>query len=442
MPPLYDPKALTESLELDYVNRPRALNRWLRRCTWAAGAAALIFVVWAVWPTNHMALQAGPLSTSHAMFSNDCGKCHTESFATALRLVSGGGEYILSTPDHACTQCHKGPDHNRCVEAKDCASCHKEHRGDALLARPNDRHCTNCHADLKAQFGSECASFRNVASFGGHPEFALWSGKQAVDPGNVEFNHHKHLGLRVEDKLAGIEVEVLKLQQLQCGYCHQLDAAGKYMQPIQYDKHCQDCHPLLLPVDTSKVMPEALKLALQVFLKKPVSHPRDKQSAWHVRAEVRERYLKFAQTNPGILKLTSVPQEDWMILGGLPSRGEPATPSQIDWVNTQWKMAEMLFFDKDGCVRCHQEIGKKAARPDGLPDFGQPVIPSRWLKHSVFDHKAHRMVECASCHEKAPTSATRSDVLIPKLSSCQACHQAGPASARADCMECHTFHQR
>jgi predicted CXXCH cytochrome family protein len=229
MPSLCDPKALTDTLELDYVDRPRPLGLWLRRGIWSAGGLALLCVAWMLWPIHHTALQAGPLSTPHAIFNQDCAKCHTEAFATATRLMPGEHGYY-STPDRACLQCHPAPDHNPDVKVEKCASCHKEHRGHQLLARSSDLLCTNCHATLKETFG-HLRQFENVASFAAHPEFALWRNKVA-DPGTVEFNHKKHLQLRVEDNLTPIKSEVAILQQQKCAYCHQPDAAGKYMQPI------------------------------------------------------------------------------------------------------------------------------------------------------------------------------------------------------------------
>jgi hypothetical protein len=439
MPPWYDPKSLTDSLELDYFMRPRALSRWWPRCMWAAGGIALLYVAWALWPSHHDALQAGPLTTPHAMWSADCGKCHTEAFATAARLLPGHHAW-RSTPDAACLQCHPGPDHNRLVTSENCATCHKEHRGHPLLARPNDGHCSACHADLKARFGE--SHFENVASFAKHPEFALWRGPQATDPGNVEFNHRKHLQLRAEDKLVSIGPAVARLQHMQCAFCHQPDPAGKYMQPIQFAKHCQECHPLLVRADDGR-LPESLKDSVRAFQQEPVPHPAKGQTPAFVRAVVRERLLKFAQKNAALLELKVVPQEDWMVLPGLSRPGEPATAAQLDWVNERWKNAEGLFFDKSaGCALCHTELSRKDMRADGLPNLGQPLVPRRWLTHSVFDHQAHRSLTCVACHEQAGTSNERKDVLMPRLANCQWCHQTGQGFARADCLECHQFHHR
>jgi hypothetical protein len=434
----YDPKTLTDALELDYVQRPRLLHLWQRRLLWSAGACALLYVAWVLWPSHHAALEAGPVSTPHAMFNQDCGKCHTDAFATMTRLAPSAHP-AHSTPDRACLECHPGPQHNQYIKAKNCASCHREHRGHQLLARPSDPHCTRCHANFKEQY-SDVSHFENVPSFAAHPEFAVWRDKLPTDPGNVEFNHHKHLQLRVGDNLTAITRPVAMLQQMQCAYCHQPDPAGKYMRPIQFDAHCQACHSLGISISNMDVA-EQLKPAVQAFQKEPVPHPKKGQTAWNVRAVARERYLKFAQEHAPLLQLKSVALDDWMILPGLPRRGEPATQQQIDWVNVQWQHAESLLFDKKGgCARCHAELSKPDRRDDGLPQFGKPHVPSRWLKHSVFDHHAHRMHACTVCHQEATTSTRRQDVLMPKVAQCQTCHQSNKGFARADCVECHLFH--
>ena len=64
----------------------------------------------------------------------------------------------------------------------------------------------------------------------------------------------------------------------------------------------------------------------------------------------------------------------------------------------------------------------------------------RWLQRGDFDHNAHRMVVCTSCHTQAPTSKSASDVLLPGVRVCQTCHHSGTEAARATCSECHQYH--
>jgi hypothetical protein len=342
------------------------------------------------------------------------------------------------------------PDHNKCVKADNCVQCHKEHRGDMLLARPSDRHCTACHAHLDQmrdegrrakEMQSRPSPVLNVASFADHPEFALWRMDKPTDSGNIDFSHQKHLRLELESTTNGVLREAIrKLDEMQCAYCHKLDSAGKYMAPIQFDKHCQACHPLLLPLKVDAI-PEPLMPTVLDFLRTPIQHPQRGQTAWNVRAAAKERYLQFAQSNAAVLKLPLATLDEFRLLPGQARRAEPATHGQIEWVNEQWRQAESLWFDKQaGCAHCHTEVSAKRLRQEGIPDFGQPHIPERWFEHSVFDHHAHRMLECTSCHENAPTSTNRKDVLMPKLSDCQSCHQKKAGFARADCNECHRFH--
>jgi hypothetical protein len=446
MPAWYDPKALTDSLELDYVDRPRSLNRWLRRCLWSAGGLSLLYVVWAMWPGHHRQLQAGPLTTSHAMLNQNCSACHTEALATLTRLVPSSHP-ALSTPDETCMQCHPGPAHSRDVPAESCASCHKEHRGHQLLGRPGDGHCTACHAGPKDRYPA--STLEAVGSFASHPEFALWR-KQQSDEGNVEFNHLKHLRLEAKDFKPRVEQEhvltleaaVAKLEFMKCAYCHQPDPAGKYMQPVRFDRHCEACHQLLIPVTEMKI-PKGLEPAVRAFQHEAVPHPRKGQGIGDVRAVVLQRYLGFAQGHPGVLPLSpGAKQEDWLVLPGLSRSAAPVTQTQIDWVNSQWQHAEQLLFHKEnaGCALCHRDM-PRAPGKDGLPRFKQPTIPQQWFKRSVFEHHAHQALSCTACHERAPSSTAQVDILMPKLADCQACHQQGQGFARADCNECHRFHR-
>ncbi|HLJ93222.1 MAG TPA: cytochrome c3 family protein, partial [Gemmataceae bacterium] len=75
-----------------------------------------------------------------------------------------------------------------------------------------------------------------------------------------------------------------------------------------------------------------------------------------------------------------------------------------------------------------------------LPRYLPSRIPQVWLSHSRFSHARHRMLRCTECHDAANSSMAK-DVLLPKIESCRQCHNS-QIGARADCAECHRYHQR
>jgi hypothetical protein len=236
-------------------------------------------------------LQAGPVSAAHGMFNQDCAKCHTASFQTAKKLFVWSGT-VRATPSEACSSCHEGPPHNVNQYDNDlmCAGCHREHRGRPNLARVPDADCTQCHADLKENSKrSDKCPFENVTSFpDGHPPFALTRKQSPLapdgkDPGQLHFNHHVHL--------TSPQVRFAKepKKPLDCTACHQVDAAGRYMQPINYEKHCAECHPLSVRLTGN--FPLELGDAVERFAKQPAPH----KAPEVVRAELRDRLIRFAQ---------------------------------------------------------------------------------------------------------------------------------------------------
>jgi hypothetical protein len=77
---------------------------------------------------------------------------------------------------------------------------------------------------------------------------------------------------------------------------------------------------------------------------------------------------------------------------------------------------------------------------------GTPAGPRRWYPSAVFDHEAHRAMQCADCHLGVNQSRTGSDDLhLPVLESCVTCHHPGgssSASAGNSCITCHLYHDR
>src|SRR4051812_19339779 len=135
-----DPKNLSEWIELDYFRRSRFLGWLRRRATWVTfGVSVLLVSVALLLPWTSKLYQAGPVSASHAMFNDNCAVCHTENLQTLRRFWPGNAS-VRAVPDQACTRCHDGPLHNaEQVSTPHCAGCHREHRGQAALARLPDR---------------------------------------------------------------------------------------------------------------------------------------------------------------------------------------------------------------------------------------------------------------------------------------------------------------
>ena len=427
-----DPKDLPEWMELDYFERRRPLTRWRRllaRGSLALGAALGVALILPPFFGPRAALpvyQSRPVSPAHAMFNDDCAACHAEAFRTAGRLIHG--DSFRSVNDATCLRCHDGPAHHaEQTETPACATCHREHLGRPALTRVPDGHCTACHAGLTTRDGAARFHGAVTAFPGDHPEFGLWQGRPK-DTGTIRFNHHVHLR---EDGVL-VPGEATRRRKLDCADCHQPDDAGQYMRPINYERHCAECHPLGVRV-TGEAKGEKARAAAEAFAKVPAPH----RAPDVVRAVLRQRYTDFALTHR-VGEENLAPDVLGPPLPG-PRRPQPMTEKQWDWVGRELVQAERLLFDaKGGCAYCHAAGG---AATGGLPVYAKSQLPSRWFPHARFGHASHRMLACAACHGGAAASVTTSDVLMPSKDTCRSCH-APQAGARHDCAECHLYHDR
>jgi hypothetical protein len=458
--PLRSPKTLSEWFELDYFRRRRLFRGLRRSLIGVAFLASCLTVGWTLLPGKQTVYQAGPLSTAHALFNQDCGKCHTEAFPTLKRLWTSDAA-VRSVPDSACQQCHSGARHHDCVAPRNCASCHHEHRGQTALARVTDDQCTFCHADLKCDNGRAISFAPHITAFleGRHPEFRLWREGEPADPGTVRFNHKLHLEAMLDIDHEQRKLQRQKLQEiggapcagelpkkqvrLACRSCHEMDAAGRYMQPISFDRHCKECHPLSVQLVGDWKPP--LRERACAFSTSPAPHPAAGETAEAVRAALRERLTRFILNPDNKAFLTDPkPVQPARPIPGW-GRIEPVSPREYAWVNRQLEQIEWVLFDGGGgCRHCHQETTIMARRPGGLPDYRPPGlrgVEKPWYEHSVFSHNSHKALDCAQCHAGVEASEKASDVLMPRLATCRQCHNTQDrASARADCVACHLYH--
>ena len=385
---------------------------------------------------KHLVFMPGSISMKHRLFANDCSRCHV-----AWNPVLAG------VPDKTCLSCHSGPPHfseQAFSPAPQCASCHVEHRGQAVLTALFTSVCLQCHADLKVKEPRIPVTTAIHSFVADHPEFAisvsrpgytiqrvgLNERKQVVDTAAIKLNHRLHL----KPDLMGPDGP----EQLSCASCHQGDQQGAYMRPVKYEKDCMRCH--LLDFDErlpGKILPHGQALEeVDRFL----------------RATYAEYYLLQHQPE---LKARG------------PARRLPGAPRPKEemWVDGMVEESERLIMGPPGsqtkkgkCALCHVlDIPAGASQSTQLgeaksstrvseyrmlfPTIVRTAMPERWLPYSTFDHKAHNILKCVACHEAAPHSKETKDVLLPSIVSCRNCHFE-PGGARAQCLTCHVYHDK
>lgn len=427
-------KSLGTRHDLNYFKLSTRFRRWRLGLSLGTLAAVLLWLGMSTVRERQVAYSSGPLSRSHAFFYNQCSTCHVG----AVSDVKAAG-FKNNVADSACLSCHQAPAHHENQAfTPSCASCHVEHKGALRLARVSDSQCAQCHADLHTAAGRS-RYVSDITSFSGnHPEFAAL--RDGRDPGTIAFNHSAHLS----DYILGPSGRV----KLECGDCHRptAEASGpwKYslpglkstpaaepaeqivhpgrgrelMAPITYEKHCAACHTLQFDKQFAESVPHAKPEEVHAFLLK--------------------KYRDYVAANPTALR--EMPARRGQIPGYVSQAAPRNAPELVEWRTSQ---AEYLLWHKT-CKLCHQ-----LAMPRGEQDAAllPKVLPAnltvRWLPHAVFDHEAHRAIECASCHAAAPVSQRTSDVLIPGISSCRTCHTGEMQSTTktaSGCYLCHQYH--
>ena len=473
-------RELAERVQIDYHRRPRPLRR---RLAWLALACILVVAAWvgSAWRRGeHRVFAAGPVSTAHRMIENDCARCHN-TWVPLGRLLGmqfrGGGHSI----DNAkCLECHETalhhdnqvPGHGDSHPDLSCADCHREHRGQQRLSRVADRQCISCHADLKTREKTPATFARQVTKFDAlaHPEFMIQrllggepppgkahevhsvlsaptadaGGDSAWhDAAHIKFNHSVHL--RSERAKNGTENVFLiskdgrTIDRLQsCEKCHTPDKTGRYMQPINYQQHCRECHPLLFDNERKgvEVPHETPELVL----------------GWLTEQYTLQVLRGTADAKPAVVKPDPGTRRPFP---GQPFRAS-LTETQARTVARQVTAAEQHVLQsvhtvfgreaKGGCRYCH-DVAEEDSRPNW--SIKPPGIPLRWMQHARFGHHAHRFLDCNECHSGVAGSKKTRDVLLPSIANCQKCHVSGSLAgrtdhrvvgARSDCVECHVYH--
>ena len=193
--------------------------------------------------------------------------------------------------------------------------------------------------------------------------------------------------------------------RLFCQGCHVPDENGKRMLPVTYEAHCESCHNLgySIPHASPEVVHRSL-LALTV------------------------EELSATQADPTAGRLR-------------PPRDLSPQATPFDVVR-QVQIIERHLYGAM-CGLCHRVDNNAKPLPRILPVKVQAV----WLPEAKFSHRAHRALDCESCHNGVSKSQQAADVHIPGIEVCRSCHGPDtPATlaqhnhAPTGCVTCHRYH--
>jgi len=409
----------------------------------------------------------GPLSRSHSHLKEGCASCHVPEHLTnspgqphdLLQVLNDRfekGAPSFERIDRACMKCHQQHDFHEpnVITNRSCSACHKEHQGlDALMAVAN-LDCASCHNNSEIMKASaergkhlprksfhlnpKVVNLRQVvlqlprpadgytktfASFSeGHPPFQL-KRENVRDNDVLRFNHARHLN--------SSDIPPTKAGKLDCNYCHQPEPNGRYMQPINFEAHCQECHSLQFDVHNPDFqLPHGDAQLVRTFLRTlPAQYA---ELARRKRGLINETKINEFAVQQVRQLLTQFPNPEELERSVFFTR-DPYKGSQQNDASSRAKYT--------GCAFCH-EVKQATGISYPTAEITKPVMIERWLPHAHFSHVKHAMVaNCRECHVAAQSSQLTSDVLIPAKESCVRCHSAaGIARKASECATCHLYH--
>ena len=317
------------------------------------------------------------------------------------------------------------------------------------------------------------------------------------DRARIRFNHKAHLQPADARGLPDTSGQFQNLKD-NCAYCHEPDTEKRYMRPVSYERHCQSCHPLVFDPALVQDSNGNIRLTghnLPPTGLRPAVVPH--RPAAEVRAFLVNTYLGALVTNaeqehraesddsllsprPGRNFDQSLPDQTARLLSTDISERLIQADARVrsaDSASTPHTAVSNLLQSRSwltgsgGCGYCHEiravspEINGPTSSDIQLQapswEIEPTQIPERWFPHSSFNHDSHRNMNCLECHSRADTSpksvigqasvlesTSTGDVLMPSITVCRQCHlsesqrTSGRRSARADCIECHDYHQR
>ncbi len=488
-------KSRSQRINIDYYRQKTWLTKSRGLLALVATIAAVGYCVYVYAAGGSSHVSTGPLAAPHASFEQDCGKCHldfTPISGDALRFASSSS---LDRLESACQSCHKVSQHFRgrmkpefAKIDQHCSACHNDHQGrdNSMIDIDSDK-CTQCHANLAATCSGNSLDIKPTVrefTLQSHGDFsALGQG----DPGRVKFDHAQHMAPgQVDDgNRGGFLISMLEpslrdkyrkasegvsqgddaLVTLSCADCHQFSGTlaevavgdveiGRHVAPISFDQHCAACHSLNAVGRTEETLPlphAAPWQEVELLIASKVIGGQQLGEIRMPRDAVRKTPLVGEGNSAAIVKSDLVP------LPGSTAKSLVTAAVAAGRAALQTR-----------CLQCHE--------PQDVSDQGiassrakqsEPLIPDRWFKRGIYDHAAHRKIDCKFCHRGAyePGSADgkandQEVVMIEGIESCTGCHrpaETGTPSSLTDpttvallggqanwasdkCVECHRYH--
>ena len=386
-----------------------------------------------------VAWTSGEISKAHKMIENDCGACHQRPFEMTTNNACLACHALL--PNHADPEKHPAV----ALEAQRCASCHKEHEGGDAPVQSASGACTGCHADIKAV--SAESQLGNITDFGvDHTPFKLAvvvgvttdaDGNSVpqvehapFDPENplsegsgLRFPHTKHLAQ------GGIKGPGGAKEVLDCAYCHQQEAGGMLMRPIDMERDCARCHKMTFnAAGVERELPhadedEVARIVRDYFIAAAMAGGVEIESA---PAPVKRRRRQIAGDNTEGQGIALNDNDRQQVL---------------EWATAEANVQMDVIMGARLCGSCHE-----ATRVDGGEGINRwQVMPAllqrHWMPKAFFNHGPHEVMDCSQCHN-AVESKVSSDVLMPGIGVCRDCHKGDGDSdtAKSQCVDCHEYH--
>lgn len=442
-------KQRSQRIQIDYYRQRGRLYVGRYLCALIGLVAAALYSLYVIAAGGSAQVITGPVAQAHAAFESDCQQCHLEFTPIDSRAVKLDIPLANIRPtaslqhlESACQKCHAVGSHHRMsmnatgqLADQNCGHCHGEHKGrDHDLVLLTNRQCLSCHEQL-ADVCPATTVRGSVVDFTeqGHGDFASLA---KPDPGKVKFDHRQHMlpGQVNEGEKGGMTIGMLdpsarlkyrregqddaSLVQLECASCHQLSGMpgdgrrlsadaelGRYLAPISYEQHCAACHamnPGIATGDTTP-LPHAVEWSkIELLLRGTLAGARASGQSRSPRDD--------SQSSPQ------------------PGKGAGGFGAAASLVAADEVAAARARVESQ-CLQCHDRDSITDQRIHSAVS-SEPMIPPRWFARGLYDHAAHRQIDCRYCHQQAyPTSGSPAPpedhrmVMIAGIDSCTGCHR-------------------